>query len=94
MNQVNKAVTQNDVAKAAGVTRSMVSYVINQNSDRSVAPETRQKILQVILKNKKNYMKELLLFMIMEQVIEVVKLFNKIYICYFKKVVLVKAQEL
>ena len=46
--QENKAVTQNDVAKAAGVTRSMVSYVINGNTDRSVAPETRERILSVI----------------------------------------------
>lgn len=41
-------VTQNDVAKAAGVTRSMVSYVISGRTDRSVAPETRQRILEVI----------------------------------------------
>jgi LacI family transcriptional regulator len=39
--------TQNDVARHAGVTRSMVSYVIN-GSDRSVAPVTRQKILDAI----------------------------------------------
>ena len=43
-----KNVTQNDVAKAAGVTRSMVSYVISGNTDRSVAPETRERILKVI----------------------------------------------
>lgn len=41
-------VTQNDVAKEAGVTRSMVSYVICGNTDRSVAPETRQRILDAI----------------------------------------------
>ncbi|MDR2574812.1 MAG: LacI family transcriptional regulator [Treponema sp.] len=40
-------ITQNDVARHAGVTRSMVSYVIN-GSDRSVAPDTRQKILDAI----------------------------------------------
>ena len=39
--------TQNDVARHAGVTRSMVSYVIN-GSDRSVAPDTKQKILDAI----------------------------------------------
>ena len=44
----NKTVTQNDVARAAGVTRSMVSYVINGTSGRSVAPETRERILKVI----------------------------------------------
>ncbi|MCR4733917.1 MAG: LacI family transcriptional regulator [Treponema sp.] len=43
-----KTVTQNDVAKAAGVTRSMVSYVISGTSERSVAPETRERILKVI----------------------------------------------
>ena len=46
--ETKKTVTQNDVAKAAGVTRSMVSYVINGNSERSVAPETRERILKVI----------------------------------------------
>ena len=40
-------VTQNDVAVHAGVTRSMVSYVLNGNA-RAVAPETRQKILDAI----------------------------------------------
>ena len=42
-----KNVTQNDVAKAAGVTRSMVSYVINGDTVHSVAPETREQILKV-----------------------------------------------
>lgn len=40
-------VTQEDVAQAAGVTRSVVSYVLNGNS-RSVAPETRDRILKAI----------------------------------------------
>ena len=40
-------ITQNDVARRAGVTRSMVSYVIN-GSGRSVAPVTRKKILDAI----------------------------------------------
>ena len=48
MAKQNKPITQNDVAKAAGVTRSMVSYVINNSSDRAVAPETRQRILKAI----------------------------------------------
>ena len=43
-----RQVTQNDVAREAGVTRSMVSYVINGTEGRSVAPETRQRILEVI----------------------------------------------
>ncbi len=46
--QAKKTVTQNDVAREAGVTRSMVSYVISGNTERSVAPETRKKILEVI----------------------------------------------
>jgi len=47
--------TQYDVARHAGVTRSMVSYVLN-NSNRTVAPETRRKILDAIseLKYKPN----------------------------------------
>ncbi len=46
----SRTVTQNDVAKEAGVTRSMVSYVINGNSERSVAPETRKRIIDAIEK--------------------------------------------
>jgi DNA-binding LacI/PurR family transcriptional regulator len=42
-----KKVTQDDVAKSAGVTRSLVSYVLN-DSNRTVAPETREKILKAI----------------------------------------------
>ncbi len=42
-----KAVTQDDVAKLAGVSRSVVSYVINRG-DRPVAPETKKKILDAI----------------------------------------------
>lgn len=42
-----KSVTQEDVAERAGVTRSLVSYVLN-GTDRSVAPKTREKILQAI----------------------------------------------
>lgn len=43
-------VTQNDVAQEAGVTRSMVSYVISGTAERSVAPETRRRILDAIEK--------------------------------------------
>lgn len=45
-----RTVTQDDVAKEAGVTRSMVSYVISGNKSRAVAPETRQRILDAIEK--------------------------------------------
>jgi len=40
-------ITQEDVANHAGVTRTLVSYVLN-GSNRTVAPETRQKILNAI----------------------------------------------
>lgn len=39
--------TQDDVAKRAGVSRSIVSYVLNPGG-RPVAPETRKKVLQAI----------------------------------------------
>ena len=43
----NKVVTQKDVAKLAGVSRGIVSYVIN-NGPREVAPETRKRVLAAI----------------------------------------------
>ena len=48
MDSRGKKVTQNDVAREAGVTRSMVSYVISGSNERSVAPETRKRILDAI----------------------------------------------
>ncbi len=47
MAEQNKRVTQWDVAKEAGVSRSQVSYVINGDT-RYVSPETRKKILDAI----------------------------------------------
>ena len=41
------AITQKDVARKAGVSRSVVSYVIN-NGPREVAEETRKRVLNVI----------------------------------------------
>ncbi|HSM24735.1 MAG TPA: LacI family DNA-binding transcriptional regulator [Anaerolineaceae bacterium] len=41
------AITQKDVADRAGVSRSVVSYVIN-DGPRDVAPETRKRVLEVI----------------------------------------------
>jgi len=46
-NALERKITQDDVAKRAGVTRSLVSYVIN-DTGRSVAPETRERILRAI----------------------------------------------
>lgn len=43
-----KPVTQHDVAREAGVTRSMVSYVLNGSVGKTVAPSTRAKILAAI----------------------------------------------
>ncbi|MCI0578280.1 MAG: LacI family transcriptional regulator [Chloroflexi bacterium] len=40
-------VTQQDVAELAGVSRGIVSYVIN-NGPRAVAPETRERVLRAI----------------------------------------------
>jgi DNA-binding LacI/PurR family transcriptional regulator len=43
----NRPITQKDVAERAGVSRAVVSYVIN-NGPRVVAPETRARVLQAI----------------------------------------------
>lgn len=42
-----RVVTQEDVARRAGVSRSIVSYVINKGP-RSVSEETRQRVLEAI----------------------------------------------
>lgn len=42
-----KVVTQKDVAERAGVSRGVVSYVIN-NGPREVAPQTRERVLAAI----------------------------------------------
>lgn len=42
-----RQVTQADVARLAGVSRSIISYVIN-NGPRSVSPETRDRVLDAI----------------------------------------------
>jgi LacI family transcriptional regulator len=46
-NDDENRVTQKDVAELAGVSRGIVSYVIN-NGPRPVAPETRERVLQAI----------------------------------------------
>jgi LacI family transcriptional regulator len=45
--KTERGITQKDVAERAGVSRSIVSYVIN-NGPREVAPETRQRVLDAI----------------------------------------------
>jgi LacI family transcriptional regulator len=42
-----KRTTMSDVAKAAGVSRTTVSFVLNNTPDSSIAEATRQRILQV-----------------------------------------------
>ncbi|MBN1430894.1 MAG: LacI family DNA-binding transcriptional regulator [Anaerolineae bacterium] len=43
----NKIITQHDVAERAGVSRSIVSYVLN-NGPRNVSDDTRQRVLDAI----------------------------------------------
>ncbi|MBE2224625.1 MAG: LacI family DNA-binding transcriptional regulator [Anaerolineae bacterium] len=43
----NGKITQEDVARHAGVSRGVVSYVVN-NGPRQVAPETRDRVLKAI----------------------------------------------
>ena len=43
----DRIITQSDVARRAGVSRGVVSYVIN-NGPREVAPETRNRVLAAI----------------------------------------------
>ncbi len=43
----DRIITQKDVAERAGVSRGVVSYVIN-NGPREVAPETRDRVLAAI----------------------------------------------
>lgn len=45
--QMHKRVTQKDVAERAGVSTSIVSYVIN-NGPRSVSPQTRRRVLRAV----------------------------------------------
>src|SRR5690606_10424427 len=46
-NRNQHTVTQDDVARRAGVSRAMVSYVIN-NGPRKVSEETRTRVLEAI----------------------------------------------
>ena len=44
----NKRPTQADVAKLAGVSQAMVSYIVNNNPNVTVPDETRERILDVM----------------------------------------------
>jgi LacI family transcriptional regulator len=43
---VNKRVTSQDVADLAGVSRTTVSFVLNNVKEMNISPETRQKVLE------------------------------------------------
>jgi DNA-binding LacI/PurR family transcriptional regulator len=40
-----KSVTSRDVARASGVSQATVSYVINNNANQTISPETRERVL-------------------------------------------------
>jgi LacI family transcriptional regulator len=46
--KTRKRPTQEDVARAAGVSQTAVSLVLNDSATRSIAPETRQRVLDAI----------------------------------------------
>lgn len=48
MSETNKRITQWDVAREAGVSRSQVSYVVSGDVAHNLSPQTRQKILDAI----------------------------------------------
>ena len=46
--KIRKRPTQEDVARAAGVSQTVVSLVLNDSTTISIAPETRQRVLTAI----------------------------------------------
>ncbi len=48
MQKSRRRPTQADVARLAGVSQAMVSYVLNNNTNISIPEETRQRILSVV----------------------------------------------
>ncbi|MDQ2654552.1 MAG: LacI family transcriptional regulator [Chloroflexota bacterium] len=46
--RTRKRPTQEDVARAAGVSQTAVSLVLNDSATRSIAPETRRRVLDAI----------------------------------------------
>lgn len=44
---MNKNVTSRDVAKAAGVSQSLVSLILNHVPDKKIKPETREHVIEV-----------------------------------------------
>ncbi len=45
---MEKRITSKDVAKRAGVSQATVSYVLNNASNQSISPQTRQKVLRAV----------------------------------------------
>jgi LacI family transcriptional regulator len=45
---VKKRPTQSDVAKLAGVSQSMVSYILNENTNLKISKETRQRVFEAM----------------------------------------------
>ena len=45
-----KRVSSKDVAKEAGVSQATVSYVLNNNKNIKIKPETRQAVLDAVKK--------------------------------------------
>src|SRR5262245_23907323 len=48
MKKEDRRVTSADVARASGVSRATVSYVLNNDPRQSISPETRERVLQAV----------------------------------------------
>jgi len=48
MGKEHRHVTSNDVARASGVSRATVSYVLNNDVRQSIPPETRERVLKAV----------------------------------------------
>lgn len=46
MDKEHRRVTSSDVARASGLSRATVSYVLNNDSRQSIPPETRERVLK------------------------------------------------
>lgn len=45
---MDKKITMQDVADAAGVSKSTVSFILNHREDQRISEDTKQKVWQVI----------------------------------------------